>query len=107
VIANRVGHPGFAHDIHGVVYGKNQFTSMSVPSDPEFNLAPKDDDPQFAYCVKLVDTVLQGTAPDVTQGAHYYENPKTATSGWFARVIVADTVNHPLIATIGRQNFYL
>ena len=44
----------------------------------------------------------------VLQGrAHYYENAKTATSGWFARVIVADTVHHPLLVTIGEQNFYL
>lgn len=107
VIANRVGSPGFAHDVHGVVFGKNQFTSMSVPSDPEFNLQPKDGDAQFAYCSNLVGFVLEGKDVDITGGARYYDNPKTATSGWFTRHIVNDPVNHPQVATIGHQVFYL
>jgi len=106
VIVNRAGHPGFAADVHGVVYGKNQFTSMSVPSDPEFNLEPKSDDLQFSYCSGIADSVLSGDDPDPTNGAHYYDNPRTATSGWFSRVIVGQPQLHPLTASIGRQNFY-
>jgi spore germination cell wall hydrolase CwlJ-like protein len=107
VIVNRVGHPGFAHDLHRVVYGKNQFTSMSVPSDPEFNLQPKDGDIQFAYCQGLIEPVLNGSDSDLTNGAHYYANLKYSTSGWFFNHIVKDTVNHPLTVTIGHQNFYV
>jgi spore germination cell wall hydrolase CwlJ-like protein len=106
VIANRVGTPGFASDVHGVVYGKNQFTSMSVPSDPEFNLEPKVGDSLFNYCMSKVAFVMNGTDQDLTMGACYYDNPATATSGWFLRVIVNDTVNHPFLIKIGKQNFY-
>lgn len=107
VIANRVGAIGFARNIHDVVYGKNQFTSMSVPSDREFNLAPQDSDVQFAYCMNIAPSILQGGEDiDPTNGAHYYDNPKTAASGWFLRAIVKDPAHHPLLTTIGRQNFY-
>jgi len=107
VIANRVGVPGFAPTIHDVVYGKNQFTSMSVPTDPEFNLEPNDGDPQFAFCMSVVTSVLNGSDPDLTNGARWYDNPKAATSGWFARVIVGDPANHPMVATIGQQQFFV
>ena len=111
VIKNRVGTPGFAKTLHDVIYGKNQFTSMSVPADREFNLIPPDGDAQFAYCMGLCPTVLSGDDADPTFGAHYYDNPKTATSGWFTRVIAGPdgngTEGHSLTATIGSQNFYL
>jgi hypothetical protein len=44
---------------------------------------------------------------DETGGTHYYLNPKTATSGWFARHIVGDPTNHPFTVTIGKQDFYV
>jgi len=106
VIANRVGVPGFAQTVHDVVYGKNQFTSMSVPTDPEFNLQPQAGDPQFAFCMSVAASVLNGSDPDLTNGARWYDNPKTATSGWFARVIVDDPASHPMVATIGQQQFF-
>jgi N-acetylmuramoyl-L-alanine amidase len=111
VIANRVGQPGFAHDLHNVIFGKSQFTSMSVVSDPEFNLIPPPGDNQFSFCQALCPQVLRGDNPDPTFGAKYYYNPKTATSGWFVRVIAGPdgngTEGHSLSATIGRQRFYL
>jgi N-acetylmuramoyl-L-alanine amidase len=111
VIANRVGAPGFARTLHDVIYGKNQFTSMSVPSDSEFNLVAPAGNGEFAYCMQLCPTVLSGGDQDPTDGAHYYENPKTATSGWFTRVIAGPdglgTEGHSLTATIGSQKFYL
>jgi N-acetylmuramoyl-L-alanine amidase len=106
-LKNRVGHPGFAHTLHDVIYGKNQFTSMSVPSDPEFNLIPSNSDLMFANALQLAKIVLNTDDPDPTGGAHYYENPKTATSGWFHNVIVADTINHPMTVQIGHQIFYV
>jgi spore germination cell wall hydrolase CwlJ-like protein len=111
VIKNRVGSPGFAKTVHDVVYGKNQFTSMSVSSDPEFNLIPPPNDVQFAYCLSICPRVLSGDDDDPTFGAHYYENAKTATSGWFGRVIAGldgnGTDGHALTAIIGKQKFYL
>jgi len=106
VIANRVGKPGFGCNLHSVIYGKNQFTSMSVPSDPEFNLEPKDGDSQYTYCQSLVVLVLDGSDPDLTSSALYYADLKYATSGWFWTHIVNDPVNHPHTAKIGRQDFY-
>ena len=106
VIANRVGKPGFARTLHDVVMGRNQFSSMSIPTDSQFQLHPKDGDLQYLYCQSLVQQVMAGTVNDPTHGALYYANLKDSTSGWFFNHIVADTVNHPLLATIGHQNFY-
>lgn len=110
VIANRVGTSGFAKTLHDVIYGKNQFTSMSVPSDREFNLIPPFGDVQFSDCLNLCPQILSGDDADPTDGAHYYENAAAATSGWFARVIAGPdglgTEGHQLTARIGRQNFY-
>lgn len=107
VCVNRTGHPGFAHTLHDVIYGKNQFTSMSVPSDPEFNLVAGDLDPQFQYCITTATSVLSGSDADNTNGAHYYANLKNTTSGWFFRNIVNNPVDHPQTAVIGRQTFYV
>lgn len=106
VILNRVGTVGFAHTLHDVIYGKNQFTSMSVPSDPEFNLQPKPGDVLFAASVSLAKNILAGVDPDNTNGAHYYANLKTASSGWFVNHIVDDPINHPQTAVIGHHTFF-
>ena len=107
VIVNRVGHPGFSSTIHNCIYGKNQFTSMSVPSDPEFSLEPGAMDSQYTYCVSIAPSVLGGTDVDVTNNAHYYADLKYTTSGWFFDVIVGNPVNHPQVAVIGRHTFFL
>ena len=104
VIRNRAC--AWDQSIHDVVYAKNQFTSMSVPSDPEFNLQPTEGDAQFVFCQSLCEPILTSQMSDVTNGALYYCNPKEATSGWFAEHIVADSIMHPQVATIGRQLFY-
>lgn len=108
VISNRASkwYVNANHPVHEAVYAKNQFTSMSVPSDPEFNLEPKPDDPQYRFCTSICKPILDEQMSDVTNGALYYCNPKEATSGWFAEHIVADTKNHPQVATIGHQLFY-
>ena len=112
-LKNRVGFPGFAKELHGVIYGKNQFTSMSVPDDPEFNLDPhditrtsKEDFILYAAALTLAAVVLNTDDADPTYGAHYYENSATANSGWFARVIVADIINHPETVKILHHTFY-
>jgi spore germination cell wall hydrolase CwlJ-like protein len=111
VIKNRVGTPGFAHTLHDVIYGKNQFTSMSVASDPEFNLIPPAGDSQFAYASAMCPGVLSGSDADITDDAHYYANLATAASGWFGRVIAGPdgfgTDGHALTAHIGKQSFYV
>jgi spore germination cell wall hydrolase CwlJ-like protein len=110
VIFNRVGAPGFAGTLHGVIYGKNQFSSMSISTDPEFNLAaPHAGDvqyPSYVNAASIVNAIVAGTDNDPTSGALYYANLKDSTSGWFFRNIANDPDNHPLRATIGQQTFY-
>ncbi len=106
VIVNRVGTPGFATTLHNVIFGKNQFTSMSVASDPEFNLKPQPGDAIFAACENLAQLVLTGQDADNTLGAHYYANLKNTTSGWFFNHIVNNSVQHPITATIGHHTFF-
>jgi spore germination cell wall hydrolase CwlJ-like protein len=106
ILANRVGTPGFAHTLHDVIYGKNQFSSMSIPSDPEFNwepTAPADLD-AMAFCVTLAPAVMEGADSDLTGGAHFYANEATMTSGWYVRNIVQNPA-HPVTAVIGKQTF--
>jgi N-acetylmuramoyl-L-alanine amidase len=106
VIKNRVGKPGFAHTLHDVIYGKNQFTSMSVASDPEFNLEPSG--PVWPGAQLLASQVLDESLPDNTNGAHYYANLDTMDKGgWFERNILGQPGTHPLTATIGAHSFYL
>lgn len=112
VILHRAIHwyGNHAESVHTAVYAKNQFTSMSVPSDPEFNLAPKAGDPQYVYCEQIAPTILSETDQDLTHGALYYGDLKYCTSGWFAANISGPdgkgTPAHPLVATIGRQAFF-
>jgi N-acetylmuramoyl-L-alanine amidase len=107
VLKNRVGEPGFAHTLHDVIYGKNQFTSMSVPSDPEFNLQPADGDEDFVAAICLATNILNSEVSDVTHGAHYYANLHNCTSGWFYDTIVLDSKHHPITAQIGHHTFFL
>lgn len=94
-------------DLHDIVYARNQFTSMSVPSDPEYNLEPHTGDVQYQFCVDLAGQIIAGNQSDITNGSHYYANLKTADSGWFKVNITDDPVNHPQRAVIGKQTFYL
>jgi N-acetylmuramoyl-L-alanine amidase len=96
--------------LHNVIFQKNQFTSMSVSSDPEFNLVPKMGDPQYSIALDLCIAILTDKLADNTNGALYYGYLKECTSGWFSKTISGPdgkgTVTHPLVATIGRQSFY-
>jgi len=97
------GHEG---SIHEAVFGKNQFSSMSVPTDPEFNLEPLDGDASYGFCQGCAVAVIEGTQPDVTGAALYYANLKQVTSGWFVDNIVNNPSEHPQTAVIGRQTFF-
>jgi hypothetical protein len=96
--------------LHNVIYQKDQFSSMSVSTDPEYTLMPKDGDPQYAYAISICVPVLTGQLPDNTNGALYYGYLAACTSGWFSANISGPdgkgTEAHPLVATIGRQSFY-
>ena len=116
VLNNRTAAPGFAKTLHDVIYGKNQFTSMSVPSDPEFNLEPGADDESFGAALKMatemfaVNALPPGSIPstDPTRGAHYYANLHEIDSdGWFYKDIVLESHFHPVTAQIGKHTFFV
>ena len=107
VIANRVGFTGFANNLHDVIMGKNQFTSMSVPTDPQYNLMPGPGDPEYTYIRSIALDIALRVALDITFGAHYYADLKFVTSGWFKTVIENDPLNHPHTVKIGRHDFYV
>jgi hypothetical protein len=95
--------------VHQVVYGKNEFSSMSRPSDPQFNWEPKaPEDVAIYQAVKNAAAQILGqSGVDPTGKSHYYANLKTMDqNGWFARNIMADSTQHPLRVTIGKQSFF-
>lgn len=104
---NRVAAAGFPKTLHEVIYQKNAFTSMSVATDPEYNLKPLAGDPQFSFCMITAPLVFNGEDPDLTAGAHYYLNPSEAASGWFFRNIVQNPEQHPFTVQISTQRFYV
>ena len=104
VIYNRTQHVGFARTIHDVIYGKNQFTSMSVPSDPEFNLEPQAGDAIYAACLIDAGPVLLGVMDDLTNGAVWYANEEEVEAGgWYERNIINGA--HPVTLRYGHHTF--
>ena len=104
VIINRVLSAGFPKTLHDVIYQRNAFSSMTVPSDPEYNLQPHAGDPQYAYCETISNGVVTDSDVDLTCGAVYYANEKYITSGWYKKVII-DSGQHPVTVIIGKQTF--
>lgn len=105
VIHNRVGAIGFPKTLRAVLLQENAFSCL-LPTDPEFNTVPAEGDVQYEFCEFVAPLIMTNKDIDPTNGAHFYMNPATAVSPWFLHHIVGDQVNHPLLATIGRQNFY-
>lgn len=108
VIANRGWD--WKEPFHSVVYSKNQFTSMSVPTDPEYNWkpeAPADVD-IYNQCLAAAPDILNRNSTDPTAHAHYYANLKyVAPDEWLMKHIVNDPTNHPQTAIFGQQTFFL
>ena len=108
IIMNRVGKPGFGKTIQECIFGRNQFSSMSISTDPDFHRNPEPGDPQYAFCLTLAENIA--TDPDLTNGALWYANLRNVTSGWFERVISGPdgtgTADHPVLAKIGSHTFF-
>lgn len=84
----------------------NQYSSITVHSDPETISWPKIYDPSWKDAKYIAADILTGDVPDITKGAHFYENPKVASSGWFKNNIVNDPIKHPKTITLGNHVFY-
>ena len=107
VIKNRIGRAGFGKTLHDCIYGKNQFSSMSVPGDPQFNLKPKANDTLYAACLAEAESILAGEGDDITKGAVYYANlANIEKGGWFERNVLANPEKYPVMARIGRHTFF-
>lgn len=63
-VLNRVGKPGFADTIRGVVTQRNAYTSRQDPKGPYYVHSPKD----YADARKVVDSVAAGETRDPTHG---------------------------------------
>lgn len=105
-VKNRIGAEGFPKTLTGVIYQSNAF-SWTRKDDPEYGLQPAPGDIFYVGALNLAATVLNTDDADPTGGAHYYENPKTAGSGWFQRVIINDPVNHTFTVQIEHHRFYV
>lgn len=101
VIWNR--HIKWGKTVYDVIMGPNQFTSMTVEKNPP---SPPPGDPQYNQAFQIVSGIQSGAVNDPTNGSCYYYNPTTADSPWFVNHIVNDPENHPLMAKIGRQEFF-
>lgn len=90
--------------IYDCITKKNQFSSISVLGDSQTIHFPKPAD--FLNACYDAKRILDGEDSDLTEGALYYYNPKTATSPWFERTIAADPVNHPITLVLGSHQFF-
>lgn len=80
VIKNRVSKPGWwGHDIPSVVLKPSQFASFSV-GDPNAQKFP-DQNANSDKILNIVESVMDDTYPDVTNGATSYHD-KSVTPGW-------------------------
>lgn len=87
-----------------VITGHNQFSSISVLCDPQTVLWPRPGDVVFGKIQSMAAVVWNGAGDDPTDGAVYYRNSKTATSGWF-QTNIAD--KKTFSCTIGLHDFWL
>ena len=110
VIRNRVHAGWFEGDWAKNITGHNQFSSMSVKGDAGTVSYPDVRDPLFLELLQQVDGVYDNTTNDsITGGALYYADmgsPGYQKGGWFARVIAADSKNHPIVAKVGSTTYF-
>lgn len=109
VARNRVlaGH----HTWGEIILAHNQFSSMTVKGDGQTVAYPTASDKAFIDSMALVDEIYgtdgsNGPSSDITGGALYYANLKTATSGWFFDNIVNKPDIHPVTLELGHHTFF-
>lgn len=83
-----------------------QFTSMNPYKDtydPQLDNWPATGDAAFGKMMSIAAVIYNGGDDDPTDGALYYWNPRTATSGSFKKNIAS---RKQRLATIGNHDFY-
>lgn len=84
-ITNRLAHHRYPKTIEGVIMQPSQYTSMSVPSDPEYKLDPAKsigaDLLAWGNAQELAEQENAGVLPDLTHGATLYFSPAGMAAG--------------------------
>jgi spore germination cell wall hydrolase CwlJ-like protein len=79
-ITNRLAHHRYPKTIEGVIMQPSQYTSMSVPSDPEYKLDPTKstglDLTMWIAAQRIAPEAAAGVLADLTNGATLYYAPK-------------------------------
>lgn len=102
VIRNRVNK--WMGDWDHIITQKWQFSSMTAPGDSQLVAWPDSPDERFETAMQLAEGIYSGMDhEDISGGALYYRNPRTATSEWFQKN-VAEKMRKT--ATIGNHEFY-
>jgi len=92
-----------------VITGTNQFSSISVPGDGQLTKWLDPHSQLGKDILELACAIYKNEGEesgDLTKGALYYYNPKTATSGWFVENIVNKPEDHPLLFSYGSHDFF-
>jgi len=104
VVRNRMLRGRYGGTVEGNIAARAQFSSMSLPSDPQIALWPAEPDASFATAVAVALAVLSGVDTDNTQGSTEYCNPALVTSDSFRQAVASGE----LVPTvrIGNHQFY-
>lgn len=90
VVRNRVTNGDWAE----VISKKWQFSSLTASGDPMLIQWPSVDDPQFQIALVLADGIVDGTIPDITDGATHYFNPNVVLPTWAAKMTKVKSIGH-------------
>jgi N-acetylmuramoyl-L-alanine amidase len=95
VVLNRVAKPGWwGNSVHSVILRPYQFSSF-LPSDPNSNVWPADEDADWEDCLEEAQNALEGKSTDPTGGATlYFSPPLVAPPQEWGQVIATAHIGH-------------
>ncbi len=94
VTADKVGPNRWA----ATISEKAQFSSMTIPGDPNLVEWPEDNDPSWTTSMMIAEGVYVGTVADNTEGALNYANLSVCNPPW------AHTMTETVV--LGNQTFF-
>ena len=72
---------------------KWQFSSITAESDPQLDLWPSENDPQWIQALQIAQQAADGILPDITLGAtSYYATSMTTPPAWAAQMTYTVTI---------------
>lgn len=107
VINNRAKAGWFGGNQYMNVVAKDQFSSMTIPDDPQLDKYPLESDTEFQKVLANIDALFENELLDRTGGALYYADLSfIQENGWFQREIIDKPNEHERLAVIGRTTFF-